>query len=49
MGRLQAPMEFVGLANFTEIFGDELFTGAFMHTVAYALMTVLPTLFCPCF
>ncbi len=40
----QAPMEFVGLANFTEIFGDELFTGAFMHTVAYALMTVLPTL-----
>ncbi len=40
----QAPMEFVGLQNFTQIFGDELFTGAFMHTVSYALMTVLPTL-----
>ena len=40
----QAPMEFVGLANFTEIFGDELFTGALQHTIVYALMTVLPTL-----
>lgn len=40
----QAPMEFVGLANFTQIFGDRLFRGAFSHTVVYALMTVLPTL-----
>lgn len=40
----QAPMEFVGLQNFVEIFGDELFRGAFMHTVSYALMTVVPTL-----
>lgn len=40
----QAPMEFVGLQNFTQIFGDKLFRGAFMHTVSYALMTVLPTL-----
>lgn len=40
----QAPMEFVGLANFAEIFGDRLFRGAFEHTVVYALMTVIPTL-----
>ena len=40
----QTPMEFVGLQNFTKIFGDELFRGAFMHTVSYALMTVVPTL-----
>lgn len=40
----QAPMEFVGLQNFTQIFSDSLFKGAFMHTVSYALMSVLPTL-----
>lgn len=40
----QTPMEFVGLQNFTKIFDDELFRGAFMHTVSYALMTVVPTL-----
>ncbi|MDO5415703.1 MAG: sugar ABC transporter permease [Lachnospiraceae bacterium] len=40
----QAPMEFVGLQNFVDIFSDSLFRGAFMHTVSYALMTVLPTL-----
>lgn len=40
----QAPMEFVGLQNFAQIFGDELFRGAFVHTISYALMTVIPTL-----
>ncbi len=40
----QAPMKFVGLQNFVQIFSDELFVGAFKHTVAYALMTVVPTL-----
>ena len=40
----QAPMEFVGLANFAEIFGDRVFRSSFVHTVQYALMTVLPTL-----
>ena len=37
-------MEFVGLANFAEIFGDRVFRSSFVHTVQYALMTVLPTL-----
>ena len=40
----QAPMEFVGLQNFAQIFSDQLFRDSFVHTVAYALMTVLPTL-----
>ena len=40
----QAPMEFVGLANFAEIFGDKVFRDSFVHTVQYALMTVPPTL-----
>lgn len=40
----QIPMEFVGLQNFTQIFGDRYFRGALWHTVTYALMTVLPTL-----
>ena len=40
----QAPMEFVGLANFVEIFGDRVFRGSFVHTVQYAVMTVPFTL-----
>lgn len=40
----QIPMEFVGLDNFAKIFGDELFRGAFMHTISYAVMTVPTTL-----
>lgn len=40
----QAPMEFVGLANFQQIFGDRMFRGAFLHTLTYAAMTVLPAL-----
>lgn len=40
----QIPMEFVGLQNFAQIFGDRFFRGALMHTISYALMTVLPTL-----
>ena len=40
----QIPMEFVGLQNFAQIFGDRFFRGALWHTVVYALMTVLPTL-----
>lgn len=40
----QIPMEFVGLQNFVQIFGDRFFRGALWHTVVYALMTVLPTL-----
>ena len=40
----QRPMEFVGLANFADIFGDKIFRGTLVHTVSYALMTVLPTL-----
>ena len=40
----QAPMEFVGLANFAEIFGDKVFRDSFVHTVQYALMTGPPTL-----
>lgn len=38
------PMEFVGLQNFVQIFGDRYFRGALWHTVVYALMTVAPTL-----
>lgn len=38
------PMEFVGLANFTQIFDDKVFRGAFVHTLSYAAMTVIPTL-----
>lgn len=40
----QAPMEFVGLSNFTQIFQDSVFVGSFWHTIQYALMTVMPTL-----
>ncbi len=40
----QAPMQFVGLANFVEIFGDRVFRGSFVHTVQYAVMTVPFTL-----
>lgn len=40
----QHPMKFVGLQNFAEILGDEVFRGSFVHTISYALMTVLPTL-----
>ena len=40
----QRPMEFVGLANFADIFGDKIFRGTLIHTVTYALMTVAPTL-----
>lgn len=40
----QAPLEFVGVQNFVQIFNDSVFKGAFLHTVAYALMTVIPTL-----
>lgn len=40
----QIPMEFVGLQNFAQIFGDRYFRGALSHTVVYALMTVVPTL-----
>ena len=36
----QAPMEFVGLANFVEIFGDRVFRGSFVHTVQYALSLI---------
>ena len=38
------PMEFVGLANFAEIFGDKVFRGTLVHTISYAVMTVVPTL-----
>ena len=38
------PMEFVGLQNFVDIFGDRVFRGSLVHTLSYALMTVLPTL-----
>ena len=37
----QAPMEFVGLANFAQIFQDEIFMKSFWNTIEYALMTVL--------
>lgn len=40
----QRPMQFVGLENFVDIFGDRIFRRALLHTVSYALMTVLPTL-----
>ena len=40
----QAPMKFVGLANFADIFGDRVFRSSFIHTIQYALMTVIPTL-----
>lgn len=40
----QIPMEFVGLQNFVQIFGDRYFSGALWHTITYALMTVVPTL-----
>ena len=40
----QRPMEFVGMANFVDIFGDKIFRGTLVHTVSYALMTVAPTL-----
>ncbi len=40
----QRPMQFVGLDNFADIFGDRIFRGALQHTISYALMTVLPTL-----
>ena len=38
------PMEFVGLQNFVDIFWDRVFRGSLVHTLSYALMTVLPTL-----
>ncbi|MDR1771960.1 MAG: sugar ABC transporter permease [Hungatella sp.] len=40
----RAPMEFVGLKNFAQIFGDRIFIQSFLHTIQYALLTVLPTL-----
>lgn len=40
----QAPMEFVGLQNFAQILGDDLFRKAFGNTIEYALLTVVPTL-----
>lgn len=40
----QRPMQFVGLDNFVRIFGDRIFCGTLLHTITYALMTVLPTL-----
>lgn len=40
----QRPMEFAGLDNFADIFGDHIFRGALLHTISYALMTVFPTL-----
>lgn len=40
----KAPMEFVGLKNFTQIFGDRIFVQSFLHTIQYALLTVFPTL-----
>lgn len=40
----QRPMEFVGIQNFVTIFGDRVFRGTLVHTISYALMTVLPTL-----
>ncbi|WP_349948885.1 sugar ABC transporter permease [Lacrimispora sp. BS-2] len=40
----RAPMEFVGLKNFAQIFGDRIFVQSFIHTIQYALLTVFPTL-----
>ncbi|MFQ9509955.1 MAG: carbohydrate ABC transporter permease [Lachnospiraceae bacterium] len=38
------PMKFVGLQNFVQIFGDEVFRQSFAHTLTYAIMTVPITL-----
>lgn len=40
----KTPMEFVGLKNFAQIFGDRIFVQSFLHTIQYALLTVVPTL-----
>ena len=40
----RAPMEFVGLQNFAQIFSDRIFVQSFVHTIQYALLTVFPTL-----
>ncbi|MEG2700324.1 MAG: sugar ABC transporter permease [Hungatella sp.] len=40
----QAPMEFVGLQNFAQILGDDIFRKSFVNTVEYAALTVVPTL-----
>ncbi len=40
----KAPMEFVGLKNFAQVFGDRIFVQSFLHTIQYALLTVFPTL-----
>lgn len=40
----RTPMEFVGLSNFVQIFNDRIFVQSFIHTIQYALLTVLPTL-----
>ena len=40
----KTPMEFVGLKNFAQIFGDRIFVQSFLHTIQYALLTVFPTL-----
>lgn len=40
----KAPMEFVGIDNFVQIFADDIFKKAFFNTIEYAAMTVLPTL-----
>ena len=40
----QAPMKFVGLANFAQIFSDDVFVKSFFNTIEYAAMTVVPTL-----
>ena len=40
----RAPMEFVGLKNFAQIFSDRIFVQSFIHTIQYALLTVIPTL-----
>ena len=37
-------MEFVGLKNFAQVFGDRIFVQSFLHTIQYALLTVFPTL-----
>ncbi len=40
----QAPMKFVGLANFQKIFADDIFIKTLLNTVEYAVMTVPVTL-----
>ncbi|WP_313180172.1 carbohydrate ABC transporter permease [Lacrimispora sp.] len=40
----RTPMKFVGLSNFVQIFNDRIFVQSFIHTIQYALLTVLPTL-----